>query len=165
MTQLVLGGIPVTLYSGAPDVRYSDAGGRTDVTLSGGKPIAMRHFSKRVITITGTGWMATGLDALDWDAEHVLLSPSPLRLSGAGTAFTLTADPRPDEAVTAQALVGGRWVNASVTATGRAATVTPVTGATLYTVAWFPQFTVLCTPPDEGYAGGAVDWQITCREV
>lgn len=165
MTQLVLGGIPVTLYSGAPAVQYGYAGGATDVILSGGRPVRMRHWDKRLITVSGSGWMTTGLDALDWDAEHVLLSPVPLRVSGQTATLTLTADVRPDEPVTAQALVGDTWRPASVSVTGRTATITPVAGATLYTVAWFPRFVVLCEPPDEDYSGGAVDWQIICREA
>ena len=165
MTHLVLGGIAVTLHSGAPVVRYADAGGRTDVRMSDGTPIPMRHWKKRTILISGTGWMATGLDALDWDAYHTLLMPVPLRVSGSGTAMTLTADARPDEPVTAQALVGGQWVDTSVAVTGRAASITPVAGATSYSVVWFPQYTVLCEPPPEDYAEGIVEWQIIASEV
>lgn len=161
---LMLGGITVPLHAGAPDVQYDYAGGAADIVLSGGKPVRMRHWSKRLITIAGTGWMATGLDALDWDAEHELRCSAPLRLSSTSTTLTLTADVRPDEPVTAQALVGGEWQAATASVSGRAVTITPVAGATLYTVAWFPKFTVLCTPPPEGYAGD-VSWQLICREV
>lgn len=165
MTQLVLGGIAVALHAGAPDVQYGYAGGATDVVLSDGRPVRMRHWNKRLITITGSGWMATGLDALDWDAEHELLSPVPLRVSGAGPVLALTADARPDVAPTALALVGEHWRPTTVTVSGRTATVAPVAGASLYTVAWFPKFTVLCDPPDDGYSAGTVTWQLICREV
>lgn len=165
MTQLVLGGIAVALHAGAPDVQYGYAGGATDVVLSDGRPVRMRHWNKRLITITGSGWMATGLDALDWDAEHELLSPVPLRVSGTGPALALTADSRPDVAATALALVGEDWRPTGVTVSGRSAMVTSVTGATLYTVAWFPKFAVLCDPPDDDYSAGTVTWQLICREV
>lgn len=164
MTQLILGGIPVSLVTGEPVTSYAYAGGRTDVVLSGGTPIPMRSFTKRLITISGSGWVSTGLDALDWDAYHLLLCPTPLRVSGVTTTLTITSDVRPDVAVKAQALVGERWVDTPVSMTGRVATVTAVTDATLYTVTWFPQFTVLCEPPPEDYGNGAVDWQIICRE-
>lgn len=162
---LMLGGITVPLHAGAPDVEYDYAGGAVDAVLSGGRPVRMRHWTKRQITISGTGWMATGLDALDWDAEHELRCPTPLRVSGVTPELALTADVRPDEPVTAQALIDGEWRTVAAAVSGRAVTITPLPGATLYTVAWFPMFTVLCTPPPVGYAGGAADWQLICREV
>ena len=165
MTQLTLGGIPVTLETGEPLHRYGYVGGRTDVTLSGGKPVPMRSFDKRLITISGSGWVSTGLDALNWDAYHTLQCAVPLRVSGSGTTLTLTADSRPDEPVQAHALVGDTWVPTAVSMAGRVGTITPVTGATLYTLTWYPQFTVLCEPPEEDYGGGAVGWQLICREV
>lgn len=165
MAQLILGGIAVPLHAGAPDVRYDYAGGAADVILAGGRPVRMRHWNKRLITIAGSGWMATGLDALDWDAEHELRCPTPLRISGIGTTLTLTADVRPDEPVTAQAMVNGEWRSAAAAVAGRTVTITPVSGATTYTVVWFPVFNVLCEPPPEGYSGAAVDWQLICREV
>jgi hypothetical protein len=165
MPQVILGGIPVTLETGEPQHLYSYAGGRTDVRLSKGKPVAMRSFTKRLITISGSGWVSTGLDSLNWDEYQVLQCSAPLRVSGSSVSLTITADSRPDEPVLAQALVDGHWVFTPVTMTGRVGQITPVTGATMYTLTWYPQFTVLCEPPDEGYGSGAVDWQITCSEV
>jgi hypothetical protein len=165
MPQVILGGIPVTLETGEPQHLYSYAGGRTDVRLSQGKPVAMRSFTKRLITISGSGWVSTGLDSLNWDEYQVLQCSAPLRVSGSSVSLTITADSRPDEPVLAQALVDGHWVFTPVTMTGRVGQITPVTGATMYTLTWYPQFTVLCEPPDEGYGSGAVDWQITCSEV
>jgi len=165
MTQLVLGGIPVSLHTGEPAHSYGYVGGRTDVTLSGGTPVPMRSFTKRLITISGSGWVSTGLDALNWDAYHFLLCAVPLRVSGIDSTLTITADSRPDEPVRAQALVGEDWVSTDVSMVGRVGTITPVAGASVYTLTWFPQFTVLCEPPEEGYGSGAVDWQIICREV
>lgn len=161
---LILGGITVPLHAGAPDVSYAPAGGSTDVTLSGGRMVRMRHWSKTLITISGDGWMATGLDALDWDAEHVLLCPKPRRMATQGASVTLTSDPRPDVPVGAHALVGRSWVPAVATRSGRAVSITPVPGAIQYSVYWYPQFTVLVTPPGEEYAD-AVSWQLICREV
>src|SRR5690606_29213855 len=126
---LILGGIEVPLHAGAPDVSYGHAGGATDVVLSDGRPVRMRHWSKSLITISGTGWMATGLDALDWDAEHLLLCPKPKRLATTSSTATLTSDPRPDVPVGAHALVGRDWLATPVSRTGRAVTITPVPGA------------------------------------
>lgn len=164
----VLGGITVTLHSGPPDVVYSSAGGATDVVLSGGTPVRMRHWSKELITVSSAGaWMATGLDALNWDAEHVLLCPKPKRMATMGQLLdlTLTSDPRPDVPVVAHALVGRHWQPAAVIVAGRQVTITPVPGADQYSAAWYPMFNVLCTQPDEATASSGVSWQIICREV
>lgn len=161
---LILGGIEVPLHAGAPDLSYAPAGGATDVVLAGGRPVRMRHWSKALITLSGTGWMATGLDALDWDAEHLLLCPKPRRMATTQTSVTLTSDPRPDVPVGAHALVGRDWVATEVQRAGRAVTITPVVGASQYSVYWYPQYLVLVTPPGEEYADG-VSWQLICREV
>lgn len=163
--QLILGGITVPRYAGAGDVNYAPAGGFADVVLSQGRPVRMRHWSKELITLRGVGWMATGLAVLDWDAEHELLCPRPKRMATTGAQVTLSSDPRPDVPVTAHALVGREWVTAGVTVNERLVSVVPVAGAAQYSVAWYPRFTVLCTPPAEDYAGGDAAWQIACREV
>lgn len=161
---LILGGIEVPLHAGAPELTFDAPDGYTDIVLSSGKVVRSRHFSKEQITISGAGWMATGLDALDWDANHLLLCPKPKRVNTRGAPVTITSDPRPDVAVAAHALVGREWISTPVILAGRVATITPVAGASLYSVAWYPQFTVLCKrPPEESGAGGS-GWQLVCRE-
>lgn len=161
---LILGGIEVPLHAGAPNVSYAPAGGATDVVLSGGRPVRMRHWSKELITISGAGWMATGLDALDWDAEHLLLCPKPKRMATTQASATLTSTPRTDVPVTVDALIGRQWVRTPAVTTGRSVTITAVAGASQYSVCWYPQYTVLVTPPGEDYADD-VSWQLICREV
>jgi hypothetical protein len=161
----VLGGITVPLHAGAPEVTFADAGGFTDVELDGGNVIRSRHHSRSVVTISGTGWMATGLDALNWDARHELLCPKPKRVSTTGTSVVITTDARPDVPVACHALVGRDWVQTPVSMAGRTATITPVAGASQYSVVWYPMLTVLCQPPSEDASGGSVSWQIVAREV
>src|SRR5690606_5684338 len=123
---LMLGGITAPPHAGTPDVRYGEAGGATDATLAAGAAVRMRHGRKELITTSGTGWMSTGLDALDWDAQHTLRCPKPKRMATTGTSVTLTSDPRPDVPVGAHALVGKNWVPTPVTRSGRAVTINPV---------------------------------------
>lgn len=161
---LVLGGIQVPRLAGTPDITYSGAGGYTDTVMSDGAVVRSRHFKKEVITISGAGWMATGLDALDWDANHLLLCSKVKRITTTDTQVTLLSDYRPDEPVFAQALVGRDWVNTPVSVVGREVTITPVAGAAQYSVGWFPQYTVLCVPPSEENSAGGSAWQLICRE-
>jgi len=161
----VLGGIVVPLHAGVPDVTFGDAGGYTDYTLSEGEQVRARHFKKHLITITGSGWMATGLDALDWDAKHVLLCPKPKRVATTSTVVSITTDVRPDVPVFCHALVGRSWVQTPVAMDGREATITPVAGASQYSLGWYPMFPrVICKPPEDANAGGGVSWQINARE-
>ena len=165
MTQLILGGIPVTLESGAPAVSYGVEGGSTDLRLSGGKPVRMRHWKSRVITISGTGWISSGLEGLDLDEEQLLKCHAPLRIASVSSSLTLTATPRDDSPVTAEALVNDRWVKTPVSVVDLAATITEIAGAQAYAVTLFPQFTVLCVPLDEDYGDSVVGWQLVCHEV
>jgi hypothetical protein len=162
---LILGGIEVPLHAGAPEGRYARVGGYTDTRRGLGKPVRARHFSKWVITISGSGWMATGLDVLDWDQYHTLLCPKPMRVATTGTEVSITTDARPDVAAVCHALVGREWVQTPVSLSGRDATITPVAGSAQYSLAWYPAFTVLCTPPEEANTGGSVAWQITANEA
>jgi hypothetical protein len=165
MTQMILGGVPVSIYSGEPLVSYADAGGSTDVILSGGRPVRMTHFSKRVITVTGSGWISSGLDGVNLRGELDFWSPKPLTLATVSTTATLTAAVRPDEPVTAEALVGEQWVRAEVTMSDLDATITPVAGALVYRLVWFPRFTVLVDPPAEDIGDRQFSWQLVMREV
>lgn len=161
---LVLGGIRVPRHAGTPDITYSGAGGYTDTVMTDGAVVRSRHFKKELITITGAGWMATGLDALDWDANHLLLCSKVRRISTTGAAVTLLSDPRPDEPVFAQALIGRFWHDTPVSVEGRVVTITPMAGAEQYSVGWFPQYTVLCVPPSEESTAAGAAWQLVCRE-
>ena len=161
---LMLGGITVPIESGAPECTYEPAGGATDVTLTSGTVVRMRRWSKELITITGNGWFATGLDALNWDNQHILRCNKPKRMA-AGLTATLPSDPRPDVPVQAVALVDGQAIPTPVSMAGRNATVTAVTGATSYIITWYPQYLVLCTPPPEQHTSAGVDWTLICREV
>ena len=107
--RLKLGGIEVPLHAGAPRVAYSAAGGAEDARLSGGKLVRMRHWKKWQITISGTGWMATGLDVLDWDEYQDLWCPKPKRVTTTSTEVRIQTDARPDVPVEAHALVGRGW--------------------------------------------------------
>lgn len=164
--RLKLGGIEVPLHAGAPRVGYAAAGGAEDARLSGGKLVRMRHWKKWQITISGTGWMATGLDVLDFDQYLDLWCPKPKRVATTSTEVRIQTDARPDVPVEAHALVGRDWVPTPVTMDGRDATITPVAGALQYSVVWFPRFQqVLCVPPDEDSSAGDVAWQIVANEV
>ncbi len=164
---VTLGGLPINLHAGAEGQAYSQELGWTDVRLSGGSLVRMAHWAKESISISGSGWMGLGFDALDFTRPMILNCTQPKTITGTALTYTLTSTPRPDVAPWGHALVAGRWVKAIVAMAGSVATVSPVAGATLYRVSWMPTFTVLATPPDEALDSGAgsFSWSFTAREV
>lgn len=165
--EIMLGGLPITLYSGAPEQIYSQEAGWTDVRLSGGSLVRMAHWAKEAITISGTGWIGLGFDGVDFTQPQELRCTQPKTITGTALTYTLTSTPRPDVSPWALALVNGEWVPTGVTTAERSAVVTPVQSATLYRVSWMPVFIVLAAPPEEALnaALAEVEWSFTAQEV
>lgn len=166
-THITLGGLPIILHAGAPAQSYRQETGWSDVRLSGGSLVRMAHWSKETISISGTGWMGLGFDALDYTQPLELRCTLPKSITGAGLTYTLNSTPRPDAAPWAHALVGDQWVKTKVTMSEKKATVASVVGASTYRVSWMPVFNVLVTPPAEAIdaATASFNWQFTAREI
>lgn len=164
---ITLAGLPIILHAGAPQQSYLQEAGWTDVRLSGGSLVRMAHWSKESITISGTGWMGLGFDAIDFSQPQELRCTQPKTITGTGLAYTLTSTPRPDVTPWAQALVGRQWVRAGSVANDLAVTVTPVPNAIAYRVSWMPVYVVLARPPAEALDASIAEfsWSFTAREV
>ena len=164
---VTLGGLPIVLHAGAPAQAYSQETGWTDVRLSGGSLVRMAHWSKETIAVSGAGWMGLGFDALDYTQPLELRCTQPKNITGDGLTYTLNSTPRPDVQPWAHALVGSHWVKASVSMSGKTATIDAVDGASAYRVSWMPVFNVLATPPAEALdlSAASFNWQFTAREI
>lgn len=164
---VTLGGLPIILHAGAPDHSYSQEAGWTDVRLSGGSLVRMAHWGKETITISGSGWMGTGFDGLDFTQPQELRCTQPKTVTGNSLSYTLTSTPRPDVEPWAIALVGDQWVNTGVSVSNKTATVIAVTGASTYRVSWMPVYTVLVSPPSESMESSVASyaWSFSAREV
>lgn len=167
MTDVMLGGVPIRLHSGAPRCEYSPIGGVSTRRRSGGALVKMRNWRKTAITVSGSGWMGPGFAGLDFDSPLELRCNLPLSLYTAALTGTIPGTIRPDVAPWALAYVAGEWVNAAVTMVGNAFTITAVAGAAEYHVRWLPAYTVLCEPPPEAMdsSSASFDWSITAEEV
>ncbi len=167
MTDVMLGGVPIRLHSGAPQCEYSPLGGVSTRRRSGGALVKMRNWRKTAITVRGTGWMGPGFAGLDFDQPLELRCNQPLSLYTAALTGTIPGSIRPDEDPWALAYVGGEWVRAELVMAGNAFTLTSVAGALEYHVRWLPMFSVLCEPPPEALdsASASFDWSITAEEI
>ncbi|MFF6516673.1 hypothetical protein ACET4U_04970 [Pseudomonas aeruginosa] len=90
---VMLGGIPIVIHGGAPQCQYQAVdGGVERLRLSGGAAVQMTHWRKTAITISGSGWIGTGMLGLDFDSPLELRCNASLGISGrtaADRVFTI----------------------------------------------------------------------------
>lgn len=167
LPMLVIGGVPVALHAGAPVEQHSALGGPEIVRLTSGVGVPMTHWSRRAISISGSGFMPPGLAGLDFARPFELLSTKPECIVGPGRQFLMTSAVRDDFSPWGQALVGRNWLDSPVTVAGLNVEVAAVVGATLYRVGWYPKFIVSGRAPQEEGDAGANNhsWRFDCEEV
>lgn len=177
--QIMLGGIPIVLHAGAPELSEEAIGGSTLLRLSNGTGIPTTHWEKMAGSISGQGWMPPGLDGLDYSQPLELRTTQVNTMQGTGLVYTLTGTPRPDVQPWAFALVGNDWrptpcgtVDDVVIVDGEdtaiyVATVTAVAGATAYQVWWMPVYTVKAQrpPKQQSSASATHSWVIAWEEI
>lgn len=164
---LMLGGVPIVLHAGAPDLTEQPIGGWSQDRMSDGALVKQTHWEKASGTISAQGWMPPGLDGLDYSGPLELRTTQVSNIQGAGLVFTLTSTPRPDQAPWAFALIGEHWVPAAVVTVEGVATVTAMPGATLYQVWWMPVYSVFASKPPKTQSSGAgtQGWSISWEEA
>lgn len=162
---LMLGGIPIVLHAGAPDLSEQKIGGWSQDRMSDGALVKQTHWQKAAGSISASGWIPPGLDGLDYTGTLELRSTQVSNMQSAGLEFALPTTPRPDQAPWASALVGEQWVDAEVSTADGVATVTAVPGASLYQVLWLPVYTVSADRPVKTQSGGIQSWSISWEEA
>jgi hypothetical protein len=164
---LMLGGIPIVLHAGAPELSEQDAGASTVLRMSDGAGYKMTRYQKMAGSISGQGWMPPGLDGLDYSEPLELRSTQVSTMQSTGLVFTLVSTARPDQAPWAFALVGDEWVAAEVATVAGVATVTAVAGATQYQVWWMPVYSVFATRPPKSQSSATAthSWSIAWEEA
>lgn len=165
--QIMLGGIPLELHSGAPVLSEEPIGGEASMRMSDGALVTMTHWERMSGSISGNGWMPPGLHGLDYSQPMELRSTKVQSIAGAELAYALRGTPRPDVTPWGQALVGGQWVNTPCAYADGVATLTAVAGATLYRVCWMPIYSVKARRPSETQDSGTAShsWSITWEET
>lgn len=171
LPMLILGGVPIVLHAGAPDLTSEPLSGKARVRMGNGAAVQMTHWSGKCSgTIAGAGWMPPGLDGLDYSQPLELLTVQQETITGTANAVALSREPRADHAPWALALVGGRdWLETPCVVAAGVATATPVPGATLYSISWFPKITVFAELSSKGVSRGnnatPHSWSVTFEEV
>lgn len=164
---IMLGGVPIVLHAGAPELSEEEIGGSSLLRMSDGAAVNMQHWSRMAGTISGQGWMPPGLDGLDYSQPLELRSTQVNSIVGAGLVHALTSTPRPDVAPWAFALVGDEWVRTSCSVAAGVVTITAVAGATQYQACWMPVYSVFAKRPPKSQSSStaAHGWSISWEET
>lgn len=151
------------------DQEYETIGGRAVLRFADGTGLVQQAWSKLRTVISGHGSVPPGLALLDTLNPLVLKCIKARSITAAGPSITLPAARRSDAGSTPRgfAQVGQQGIETAVNIVGNVATLTPVPGAELYWVTYYPQITVLCDPPREtgDVNAGQHGWTLTAEEV
>jgi len=168
LPDLMLGGVPIVLHAGAPEVFAEGVEGASTVRMSLGALVKMTHWSGKARgSISANGWMPPGLDGLDYSQPLELRSTQPETITTTASSVALSSAPRPDHEPWALALLGREWMRTGCHYSAGVATADPVPGATLYAIYWLPVYQVFATKPGKGLSVGnaAHSWQLSWEEA
>lgn len=123
-------------------------------------------------TLSGSGWIPPGLSMLDYSASMEMSCIAPRGVTGTSNAITIPAARRADAGFEPWAIahVDGARVDTVIESIDGSdlATLTAVSGASHYTVFYYPKITVFADPPTQQEHDVMADnfrWQLEAREV
>ncbi len=148
--------------------RYEPLGGEGILRAVSGRGILQRTWRKTRVVTSGGGWVPSGLQSLDFDAQHAVacITPETIPANPATRQATLPATRRADAGHLPYGLAqlpGGQTVAADVTLAGDVATVAAVAGATAYQVGYYPLLTCWILRPTR--SGPEPQWELIAEEV
>lgn len=147
---------------------YEVIGGRARLRFSDGAGLVQQAWAKLRTIIEGEGSIPPGLALLDTVSTLTMRCVGKRSVAG-GTSITLPAARRTDTGSTprAYAQVGEAVVETALSIVANVATLTPVSGADLYWVDYYPEISVICDPVQErrDVNGALTGWSLTAEEV
>lgn len=136
---LIIAGLPIV---SAFDVRQSIdlIEAKTLLRTLNGTGILQSRWKKLQSTITGSGWLSDGLEAVNTDVAVTVACVASLSVASLTPVITIPRAFRVDSGYAPQgaAIVDGQSVATPVLLAGPVATLTPVAGASLYHVVYCP---------------------------
>ncbi len=148
--------------------RYEPIGGETILRAVSGRGIKQTTWNRTRVVTSGSGWVPSGLQSLDFTAQHALacIAPETVPAVFATRQATLPTSRRADAdhlpyglAQTAE----GNTVYSPATLAGNVATVTAVSGAVAYQVGYYPLLTCWINRPTRN--GPDSSWELVAEEV
>ncbi len=169
MKLLKIGSFELPVYAGLDLAqRYEPMGGETILRAVSGRGIKQMTWAKTRVTTSGGGWVPSGLETLDFTAQHSLYCvvaqtvPAVLATRQATLPTTRRSDTGHIPYGLAE-LPGGQTVESQVTMAGNVATVTAVAGAVRYQVGYYPLLTCWVMRPTR--SGPEPAWELIAEEV
>ena len=154
------------------DQQYEMLGTETILRACSGRGIKQMTYEKMRITTSCSGWMPSGLETLDYTAQHVVkcVVPRGITANPSTRQATIPAARRSDSGYLPFGLAisaTGEAVKTAVTMATNLATCDAVSGATSYHVSWYPSVTCwLMRPQTSGnLADASYRWELTAEEV
>lgn len=167
---LVLGGVEIPETASFDlSQTYFDIGPQAIIRFMDGSSEMQSTYSKLGTRISGVGWLASGLDGLDYTAPMMLGCIAARSISDAGLVIDLPSARRsePEFVPRGYATVNGGLIETDLAIVSDEATLTAVTGATGYRVDYYPyiQVRVLRPEMDMDARTPRYRWALTAEEV
>lgn len=166
---LEIGGHILPLHAGHRIVQtYEEIGGRALLRFADGSGLVQSSWTRLKTVIQGEGSRPPGMAMLPTGTPLIMKCAGERTIVG-GTSIVLPAARRADAGSTpsAYAQLGQVAIETAMSLAGDTATLTPVAGAELYWVRYYPQISVYCeTVRDQvDVLGGVFGWTLTAEEV
>lgn len=163
----IIGGVRISLDAAhSLSQSYEDLGGRSLRRKLDGAALLQTQWRKTRTVISGSGRLPDGLAGLDYTASLSISCMAPRAVWSANTTVVIPAARRTDWAPHAYAIVDGRHVRTDMAIVVNTCTLTAVSGAQGYMVAYYPILTCYAelrqTFDGRGPSAG---WEIIAEEV
>lgn len=147
--------------------RYEPIGGETILRTISGIGVKQMSYQKRRIITSGTGWVPSGLNGLDFSVTHDIgcVVPETLPADFSTRSVELPDTIRIDSGHVPYGLAqmpGGQTVECSVTVDDLVATAAEVSGAVAYQIAYYPLITCWLMRPTS--SGPDHSWELVAEE-
>ena len=169
MKILKIGDFVLPVYAGFDlTQRYEPMGGEAILRACSGRGIYQRTWRKTRVVTSARGWVPSGLQSLDFDAQHAVacVTPETVPADFVTRQATLPATRRDDDGHIPYGLAqlaGGQTVMTGCDVVDDLATVDEVTGAEAYQVGYYPLLTCWVLRPTR--SGPEAAWELICEEV
>jgi hypothetical protein len=169
---LKIGSIEIPLRSALDcATAYEQIGGETILRTINGTGIRQETWKRLRATISGSGWIPPGLDAVDSTQQQVVAFAAPLSVGCDGSRqATLPAGRRSDSGYAPWAialLADGGIIETPVSVVGNVATADAVSGAIGYQAWYYPQVTAWVSRPSQSldHPTATWSWELLVEQV
>jgi len=169
LPELIIGGVTIPRLAGLDlSQEYGEVVSEAWHRMGDGTLEVQENWSaKRSTTISGSGWIPAAFSSIAFNTDLEISCIAPEAVQGATTTLIVPAARRSDAGPYGFAIVNGREVPTPLSLAANTATLSAVTGASLYIVKYYPKFTARFKRPRRGLSRGdaTYSWSLEAEEV